>query len=96
MKRFCKSNYAKIDLYKTITLLRDERIAKREIIGWGLSINLSTMLFIPEDLDFWVAISKEKNTPASWGPIVGFNLRKEIGKGDKQLFDAITFPPGKK
>jgi len=93
MERFCKKNYGKIDLHKTITFLRDERIAK--IYPEGGIVTLGMMLFTPENLNFWIAGSKEKNVPASWGPIVGFNLLKELGKGDRQLPDPATFPPGK-
>jgi hypothetical protein len=94
MERFSKKNYGKIDLNNTITFLRDERIAK--IYPQGGIITLGMMLFTPENLDFWVAGSKEENIPAPWGPIVGFNLFKELGKGDRQLPDPVTFPSGRK
>jgi hypothetical protein len=94
MERFCKKNYGKIDLHKTITFLREKSIAKI-YPEYGI-ITLGMMLFVPENLDFWVAGAKEKNVPASWGSIVGFNLLKELGKGDRQLPDPVTFPPGKK
>ena len=93
MERFCKNNYGKIDLNKTITFLRQERIAKI-LPTYGI-MTLSMMLCTPENLDFWIAGAKEKNVPASWGPIVGFNLLKELGHGNRQIPDPLTFPPGK-
>ena len=93
LENFYKENYGKIDLNKTVTLVREGRIAKI-FPQYGI-VTLVMMLFTPENLDFWIAEAKEENVPASWGPIVGFNLLKELGKGDKQLPDPMTFPPGK-
>jgi len=94
MQRFCKKNYGKIDLRETISLIRDDRIAN--IYPKGGIMTLGMMLFTSENFDFWAAMPKEKNVPASWGPVVGFNLLKELGKSNKELPDPVTFPPGKK
>jgi predicted choloylglycine hydrolase len=93
IENFNKKYYGKIDLNKTIAFLRQENIAK--INPRRGIITRSMMLCTPENLNFWIAWPREKNVPASWGPLVGFNLLKELGKGNMQIPDPVTFPPGK-
>jgi hypothetical protein len=80
--QFLDENLKEMDKNKALELVRSSRISWR----WNSSVhNRQSFIFSPSDLDFWIAIPPDSNdTPASYGPYIGFNLRHELyGSGDE-------------
>ena len=87
---FLDNNQSEIDVNKLIELNRSDSIS---LVGWYGSENVVSLhlaIFIPETLDFWIAVDPP---PASRGRWVGFNLKKEIDGSGREP-NPLIIPAG--
>ena len=77
--RFVAENAGRMDLARLIKLNRSKIISSYEQVS--SVVNLHSVIFEPEALNFWVAVDSPPATEGRW---VGFNLTKDLygyGKG---------------
>jgi predicted choloylglycine hydrolase len=79
--KYLKKRRGKLEVKDFIELAREKALS--EYSGSrGRIKSLSTVIFTPEDFNFWVAIrARGDKTPSSHNRFIGFNLLEEMGKG---------------
>jgi len=83
--RYLKKRRGNLDMQDFIKLAREEAICKYEVRGNPIK-SLSTVIFVPNDFNFWVALRPRGNkTPSSYNEFVGFNLLEETGLGSPSV-----------
>jgi predicted choloylglycine hydrolase len=83
--KYLKKRRGNLDVEDFVKLAREEAICKYQAAN-RLIKSLSTVIFVPNDSNFWVALRpRGDQTPSSYNEFIGFNLLEETGLGSPSV-----------
>jgi predicted choloylglycine hydrolase len=89
--KYLKKRRGNLDVENFVKLAREEAVCKYQVMGNPIK-SLSTVIFVPNDHNFWVALRpRGDQAPSSYNEFVGFNLLEETGLGSPSVKPA-NFP----
>jgi predicted choloylglycine hydrolase len=91
VEKYLRKRRGNLDVEDFVKLAREESVCRYQVMRNPIK-NLSTVIFVPNDHTFWVALRpRGDQTPSSYNEFVGFNLLEETGLGSPSVKPA-NFP----